>query len=806
VTYALDYRRLAALEKELEDCRAKLSTIEFAQGEPIAIVGVGLNMPGRCDSLAALEKLLHSENCARTLWPDESLAGTQGRQHRNSHYMTSALAGGLVEDVDAFDARFFSISPREARCIDPQQRILMQTAWHALEDANINPDTVPEQSGAVFIGASANDYSYHLSRLTSNKRDSYMSAGISLSAISGRLSYFLGWNGPSVTVDTACSSSLVAIHQAVCALRRRECNLALAGGVSIISHPFMHSVCEQANMLSPEGLCKTFDDSANGYGRSEGCGVVVLKRLSDVKADKENVYALIRGSSVNQDGKRSGLTVPNGKAQERVMNNALKDAGLCGGDISYVEAHGTGTPLGDPIELSAIDEAIGCKNEGHTLTVGSVKTNLGHMEAAAGVGGLLKVICQLRTGTVYKHLHFCAPSRNIPWQRLNVTIPGHRHNWDGNNKRAVINSFGFSGTLASLVVEQWKGGHKTQQNIRDRRLVTISAKSQEALIRLLRSYAPALTGAHSIDDLCLSTQWGRKHHKFRFAVIPESIDTLQQSITAAVAQPKEFISSTNALSALPVRLKIFGKQTRNLGALRELCEAFKYFNEAVASCLAVLDVIMKKPAALYGTVTFEQFEGVFNAGYLNTASYEFIVHYACAKCLMSAGIVFDEIVCDEYNLLTAMCLAEALTVKEAITLLNGNENVRQKPLPLVDVLAEKRVMACPVRCVTNKAEREQDTFITEVASLNAAFGSLTLEDRAIHRCVEDNSWYSIGLDAFISASAAAGKPTAALFKVFYDRYRQGDNLNWQHINADVTFTFTPLPRYPFETTRYWITP
>ena len=331
------------------------------------------------------------------------------------------------DGVDGFDPLFFGISPREAELMDPQQRLLLEVAWEALEWAGIAPDSLAGSSTGVFVGISTTEYAAGVQSGTAII-DAYVGTGNALSIAANRLSYVLGLRGPSMAVDTACSSSLVAVHLACQSLRSGESDLALAGGVNLLLVPETMVNFSRARMLSPDGRCKTFDAAADGYVRGEGCGVVVLRRLSDARAAGDQVLAVVRGSAVNQDGRSNGLTAPNGPAQEAVVRRALEVAGVDPVDVGYVEAHGTGTPLGDPIELRALGRVLGPAGPPERpLVVGSVKTNIGHLEAAAGIAGLIKAVLAVHHGQIPAHLNFTEPNPHIPWDELPVVIPtAHR--------------------------------------------------------------------------------------------------------------------------------------------------------------------------------------------------------------------------------------------------------------------------------------------------------------------------------------------------------------------------------------------
>src|SRR6201991_216160 len=365
---------------------------------------------------------------------------------------------GFVDDVTGFDAPFFGMSTREVRMMDPQHRLLLETAWHAVEHAGTAPTALAGTNSGVFVGLATHDYLGMASdELTYPEIEAYLAIGTSNAAAAGRISYRLGLQGPAVAVDTACSSSLVAIHQACQALRLGECDLALAGGANVLLTPATMITFSSAHMLAPDGRCKTFDAAADGYVRGEGCGVIVIKRLADAIRDGDRIRAVIRGSAVNQDGASGGLTVPNGVAQQRVISQALKRAGLTPADVGYLEAHGTGTSLGDPIEVQAACAAFGIgRDADRPLLIGSVKTNIGHLEAAAGIAGVIKVILSLEHELLPQHLHFQTPSPHIPWDRLALKVVQEATPWERNGEPRIagISSFGFAGTNAHVILEE----------------------------------------------------------------------------------------------------------------------------------------------------------------------------------------------------------------------------------------------------------------------------------------------------------------------------------------------------------------
>src|ERR1043165_6018383 len=449
---------LSPLQKALfalKVMQSKLEGLERQRSEPIAVIGMGLRFPGQCSDPESFWELLSQGGDAvsevpKSRWdvdalydPDPTAAGKMYTRW-----------GAFLEDVEEFDAPFFGISPREAVTMDPQQRLLLEVSWEALEHAGIPAHKLVDTRTGVFIGVCTNDYGGIVFRRGQQVIDAYIGTGNSHSATCGRLSYLLGLQGPSLSVDTACSSSLVTIHLACQSLRNNECRIALAGGVNLILLPEATITFCRAHMLAAAGRCKTFDAAADGFVRGEGCGVVVLKRLSDAVADGDNILALIRSSAVNQDGRSSGLTVPNGPAQQALIREALGRAGLEPAQISYIEAHGTGTSLGDPIEVRALAGVFG-KGRTAPLLLGSVKTNVGHLEGSAGVAGLIKTVLMLKHREIPPHLHFKEPNPHIAWHELPVQIPTELTPWSSAEPlRAGVSSFGFSGTNAHVIVEE----------------------------------------------------------------------------------------------------------------------------------------------------------------------------------------------------------------------------------------------------------------------------------------------------------------------------------------------------------------
>ncbi len=448
-----------ALHK-IDDLTARLEIAEKASTEPIAVVGMGCRFPGGVNTPDQYWELLQGGRSGIVRVPSERWDADAF--FTDDHTVPGTICsreGGFLTgwQPDEFDAEFFSISPREAAAMDPQQRLLLEVAWEALEHAGVAPQTIRGTQTSVFVGVTAYDYMVTLSgQLRPEDLDAYIPTGNAANFAAGRLAYFLGARGPAVVIDTACSSSLVAIHLACQSLRWRESDTALVGGTNLLLSPGPSIACSRWGMLSPEGQCKTFDAAADGYVRSEGCGVVVLKRLADAERDGNRILAVVRGSAVNQDGASSGVTVPNGPAQQALLRQALTSAKLKPADIDYVEAHGTGTPLGDPIELDSLSKVFNDREDRQPLVLGSVKTNLGHLEAAAGIAGFMKTVLAVGHRHIPRHLNFrqLTPHVSEGVSRLSIASQGVEWPATDRPRRAGVSSFGVSGTNAHVVIEQ----------------------------------------------------------------------------------------------------------------------------------------------------------------------------------------------------------------------------------------------------------------------------------------------------------------------------------------------------------------
>ncbi len=538
---ALSPQKLAlyalSLEKRLEAHGAE------ARSAPVAVVGAGLRLPGGVGDLESLWALLDSGHdpvgpIPATRWPTADFY----RPGPPQPGFTNVNEGGFLDGIDRFDAAFFGISPREARSMDPQQRLVLEAAWEGLEHAAIAPDGLVDSRTGVYMGVAGQDYS----RLVAGPggdatvMDGHFGSGNGNSVVAGRLSHLLGLRGPAVAVDTACSSSLVASHLACQALRLGEIDMALAGGVNVMLTPAGHIALSQAGMLAPDGRCKPFDHRADGFVRSEGCGVVVLKRLADARADGDRILGVIAGTAVNQDGRSGSLTAPNGPSQEAVMTAALDDAGVTPAEVDLLETHGTGTDLGDPIEAAAAANVYGRDRPAdRPLVLGAVKSVFGHMETAAGVGGLLKVLAALRHERIPGNLHLEKPSPRIPWDRLPLSLPRGGRAWPAGERRraAGLSSFGYSGTNAHLVVTEPPAAEAPAEAPDGPVMLGLSARTGDALRALAEALAGRLRAPDAPSPRAVATTLarGRARLPARAAVVAETADEALSALAALAA-------------------------------------------------------------------------------------------------------------------------------------------------------------------------------------------------------------------------------------------------------------------------------
>ena len=611
--------QLSPAKRALLELNAKklAQSVEPARA-PIAIIGLSCRFPGGADDPEAFWQALRE---GRDLigevppgrWDADAIydpePGTPGR--------VNTRRGGFLREVDMFDPQFFDISPREAASMDPQQRLLLEVSWEALERAGQPMEQLAGSATGVFVGLSTSDYAQVLRESHGLEGlDVFYVSGNAWSIAAGRLAYTLGLQGPAMAIDTACSSSLTAVHLAIQSLRSGETRMALAGGVNLMLHPASTVVTAQLRLIAPDGRCKTFDASADGYVRGEGCGMVVLKRLADALADGDDVLAVIRGIASNQDGRSAGITAPNGPAQEAVIRRALADACVEPRLIGYVEAHGTGTALGDPIEVQALAAVLGGHQPpGKPLMIGSVKTNVGHLEAAAGIAGLIKLVLALQHREIPPHLHLNTVSPSVPINRIPASIPTAITPWPERDGRRIggLSSFGFSGTNVHLVLEEGPSRTSSRSTLDATagrphsarsaepvsqgspplsRLLALSARQPEALRALTQRYVRWLETHPDapLADICHTANTGRMHFEYRLAAVADSARGLETSLRTLLLEglPDGSIAPGRVAKPGGVAFLFTGQGAACTGMGRQLYQAQPVFRDTIDRCARLL--------------------------------------------------------------------------------------------------------------------------------------------------------------------------------------------------------------------------
>jgi acyl transferase domain-containing protein/7-keto-8-aminopelargonate synthetase-like enzyme/acyl carrier protein len=642
--------------------------------EPIAVIGMACRFPGGSTPEEFWEFLVRGGDAIREIPPERWDAESYYDPDPDAPGKMYTKSGAFLPDFDHFSAAFFGISPREAQFMDPQQRQLLEVHWEALENAGLVPQRLSQQQVGVFVGIGTSDYSDLQAPLGAMCADAYNGTGGSHAAAAGRLSYLLGVRGPSLAVDTACSSSLVSVHLAMMSLRGGESDIALASGVNLNFAPETFISLCKARMLSPDGHCKTFDAGANGYVRGEGCGVLVLKRLSDAIAAGDSIAAVLRGSAVNHNGRSSGLTVPSGPAQQEVIRTALRSARVEPSEIGYVEAHGTGTAVGDPIEAAALGAVFA--GRATPLLLGSVKTNCGHLEWAAGVCGLIKVILSMRHGTIPRSLHFKQPNPMIPWDRLPIRIVADSTPWPAGKRISGVSSFGFGGTNAHVVVEEAPPNVAPRTAIdRPLHVVTLSAKTEQALRQMADRYAEAIQvlPAESLGDICFTANVGRSKFEHRLATVARSTVELSADLRSfAGHQPAPAIQFGRALETPAGLAMLFTGQGSQLpGMGRELHETQPAFRRALDECDALLRQWLDHP--LLDVLYSEDARDADGTAWIDRTAYTqpalFSLEYALAGLWQSWGVVPDVVLGHSAGEYAAACIAGVLDLADGLKLI-----------------------------------------------------------------------------------------------------------------------------------------
>ncbi|HEY9670379.1 MAG TPA: thioester reductase domain-containing protein [Waterburya sp.] len=731
--------------------------------EPIAIIGLGCRFPKANDPESFWQLLRNGVDAITEVpkdrWDIDKFynpqPGTPGQM--NTRW------GGFLEQVDQFEPSFFGISPREVERMDPQQRLILEVAWEALEDAGLAPDQLAGSQTGVFVAIGNYDYCRLLTKDLSLV-NAYDGTGNTLCIAANRLSYILNLRGPSVVIETACSSSLVALHFACRSLLQRESNLCLVGGVSLMLSPEPTITYSHARMMAADGRCKTFDASADGYVRGEGCGVVVLKRLSDALTDEDNILAVIKGTAVNQDGLSNGLTAPNGPSQQAVIRQALENAGVAPAQISYVEAHGTGTSLGDPIEVKSLKAVLmEGRQADQTCWIGSVKTNIGHLEAASGMASLIKVVLSLKHREIPPHLHLKQLNPYISLAETTFSIPTECQPWSADTGRrfAGISGFGFGGTNCHAILEEAPSDFKLpildirlgdaqyspncrthphytstagqtpvqgRQNPkpleRPMHLLTLSAKSEKALGELTQRYVDFLASHPevSLADVCFTANTGRSHFDHRLAVVAESTKQLQETLSSFVTGKRTIglVSGQVTSKQRPKIAFLFtgqGSQYVDMG--RQLYETQPVFRQALNRCDKILRPYLEQPllSVLYP-------EPGVNSPLDETAYTQpalFALEYALFQLWKSWGIEPAVVMGHSVGEYVAACVAGVFRLEDGLKLIAERARLMQALPPdgeMVAVFADETQVIAAIEPYIDQVTLTRRNTVVAIAAIN----------------------------------------------------------------------------------------
>ncbi|MCP4702426.1 MAG: AMP-binding protein [Gammaproteobacteria bacterium] len=763
------------------------------QEKAIAVIGAACRFPGA----------ENPKNFWKLLRNGVDATSESSRWDKDAYYSSTPAAPGKMssrrggflarEQIEGFDADFFGISPREAETMDPQQRLLLELAWEALENAgqNISQDAGQglNRDSGVFIGISNNDYAQRFSHIANI--DAWSSPGNAFSIAANRLSYQLDLHGPSMAIDTACSSSLAAVHQACQSLRLGECRLALAGGVNLILSPHLSIAFSQARMLAADGRCKTFDAGADGYARGEGGGIVVLKRLSEALEDEDNILAVIKGTAINQNGRGNGLMAPNGFAQQAVIRRALQDAGAAPADISYIEAFGAGTPLGDSIEMNALKQVLlPNRDAGQTCWIGSVKTNIGHLEAAAGIAGFIKTALSLQHGEIFPHLHLKKLNPDIELENTPLAVPTQRLAWPDTKKprMAGVSSFGFGGANAHVILEEAPPPSPLSQSKSvPAHLLTLSAANTQALRELAQRYADYLKNSPhtSLENLCFTANTGRAQCKHRLAATAESGLQLREQLQAFAAGRTGRTGQKNpglisGLAPNRDRAKIafiFTGQGR-VNAGRLLYDTQADFRKILEHCDELLRPVLEKP--------------LLEILYPNPSQNAlFALEYALTELWRSWGIVPDAVMGGGAGEYAAACAAGVFSLEDACKLIAAPSRIEQTAKEIA-FSAPKIAM---ISSVTGKS-------VSDEISTPAYWHR--------HEILPEDGFAAgmetlgrLGCELFVETGPGQDDWRLLLEKLG-QLYVHGVPVNWPGFEKNYCRQRISLPTYPFQRQRYWV--
>lgn len=666
-TLFYDYPTVAQLAQYLYEggqsaSRTDSGNLRLESEEDIAIIGLSCRFPGAESPAQFWDNLIQGRQSITEIPEDRWNLGEYYSSNPDDKGKMYARWGGFLEHIRQFDAGFFGISPLEAEVMDPQQRLLLEQSWLAFEDAGLLPSKLENSEVGFFIGISTNDYGKL--KQEPEQITAYHGTGNASSIAANRLSYFYNFTGPSIALDTACSSSLVALHQACRSLTAGESSLALAGGVNLILDPDLYINFSRARMMSETGRCHTFDQRADGYVRGEGCGMLVLRRLTEAVAHGDRIYAVVKGSAVNQDGRSNGLTAPRGTSQAAVIRRALKSASLGAEDISYVEAHGTGTKLGDPIEIHALKDVFAEKKQGN-CRIGAVKANIGHLEAAAGIAGVIKLCLMFKHNRIPPHPDLQQLNEHIKLDGTALTIPVISEEWEGKSRNAGVSSFGFGGTNAHVILQSYHAPRRlgTRRTPYNGHVLSLTAKNEASLRNMQQEYIQLLENASaglSLQNVCFTAHCRRE-------VFPYQIHVT--GFTSGELAAKLSTEAGGAVSRMPgdIVFVYSGQGSQYPQMARELFRSSPVFQQALSAGLACLDPDTAESVMqiLYGEDSSLHL-AIHQTEYTQLTL--FLIQHALSQLWNSFGISPDYVVGHSIGEYAAACQAGMLNLEDAVEL------------------------------------------------------------------------------------------------------------------------------------------
>jgi acyl transferase domain-containing protein/acyl carrier protein len=823
---------------KIEELQSRLRETLRTGSEPIAIIGMGCRFPGGADTPDSFWRLLSSGADAVTEVPRE-------RWEIDRYYDSDPDApgkmatrwGAFLTDIDKFDSRFFNITPREAVSMDPRQRLLLEVCWEALENAARAPDSLAGASVGVFLGIIGEEYAKLQTEDDGIARiDAYYGSGSALSVASGRIAYFLGLNGPAISIDTSCSSSLVAVHLACQTLRSKECNMALAAGVNLMLLPDATIALTKHRLMASDGRCKTFDASADGYVRGEGCGAIVLKRLRDAVAQKDRILATISGTAINQDGASSGLTAPHGPAQRAVIRSALENAGAKPADIGYVEVHGTGTALGDPIEVQALGAVLGeDRPSSRPVYVGTVKTNIGHLEAAAGISSIIKTVLVLQHREIPPHLHLKTLNPFVPWDKLPVAVPMERIPWPKDAPLlAGVSSFGFSGTNVHVIVSAADEQAERAQDARPLHMLCLSAKSEHELKELCLRYEKHLSACPqaAAGDVCFTANAGRAQLVHRLTVMAESTADFAEKLKTFSVQGQPAGLETGVVEDEKPRIAFLftGDGSQYAGMGRLLYQTQPTFQRAVDRCGELLKQELALPLSsmLYpdSGPQVEDGDEISKTRFAQTALVS--LEYALFELWCSWGVRPAAVMGHGAGEYAAACAAGVISLEDALKLAGARARLSStSAVPCPDEfsrLADSVSCSAPrihfISGVSGRALSGREHIDSSYWRRHATQPVRLAESmRELYR-LGYRKFLEIGPEPVLTGIAAECLQDASILQLpslkkgqddwqqmlssLSALFRAGVRVDWEGFDRDYDRRRLSLPTYPFQRKKYWV--